>query len=280
MSVCTCDVRNVRYIFTSTQKNFHEASTACKAKNGKLARFLQRNIYTELNKCCQESSEYWIGLVHNGNCPPKLEDASYQWENTRKCRTAAPLNVIRQSRVSFQCKGIVIRPGSQNPLPMANERNCEQVNRYICQFSLPSTTSSSISTSTKSAAITTTAASIATTTAAAISNKVPNKTALATTKFTKLRTTLTTPNVSTNGFFDLKVEGINDEKSAVNVGVVAGVVMCIMLSLLLLTFLYLWRYKKHNLQNLKCWSFSKKSYSVSSPATTYSNLTQENFYCK
>jgi len=67
-SICTCHSRRNRYEFFSEQKDYIDATTACLREGGRLPRFLQGSDYEELNRCCKQGGDYWIGLVNDGDC--------------------------------------------------------------------------------------------------------------------------------------------------------------------------------------------------------------------
>ena len=137
-SNCTCQIKDNTYRFSARSLSFERALTACTNEGGRLARFLTMLDYEELNSCCSQEGEYWIGLVDKRDCPHQNDP--YRWDNTLMCRNAEPLAVITQPNNSG-CQGVTIRTGSQQVLPTARVIDCIQPQQFICQYlSTPPTT--------------------------------------------------------------------------------------------------------------------------------------------
>ena len=153
---CLCEIGNITYRFSRTSSTFEGALAACKVEGGRLASFLKRSDYEELNSCCSQIDYYWIGLVDRGGCP---ENVPFRWDTSTICSSASPLNVTNQPNNSG-CQGVaILTTGGQGSLPMAKIIECGQYEHFICQYLPPQTTTSatktSISTNTARSASTT-----------------------------------------------------------------------------------------------------------------------------
>ena len=103
---------------------------------------LQKPEYLELNHCCSQIDDYWIGLVDRGNCP---QNARFRWNDFSECTSASPLFITSPPK-NFECSAVVIQAGNGQFIPAANERACAQHHRYICQFPSTAATKPSVST--------------------------------------------------------------------------------------------------------------------------------------
>ena len=254
-SDCTCKIRDNTYRFSTRSLSFERASTACRNEEGRLARFLTMSDYEELNSCCSQGGEYWIGLVDKGNCQ---QNEPYHWGNTPACRDAAPLAVITQPNNSG-CQGVTIRTGSQQVLPTARVVDCTQPQPFICQYFPPPTTTPATTTTTTSRALNNTKTARRTTTAS-------------------LSSTQTSLAHSSNSQYMEKDS--SNTMSIYNSGILAAIVVCAILLLLLLAFLYFWKYRKTDLKKLKNFGHSKRSFRSSIPKTKHSGQTQVHVYSK
>ena len=252
-SDCSCEIRDNTYRFSTRSLSFERALTACTSEGGRLARFLTRSDYQELNSCCSQEGEYWIGLVDRRDCP---ESKPYRWDNTRVCRNATPLAVITQPNHT-RCQGVAIQTGIQRVLPTAREIDCIQPQPFICQIPRPSTTTSETTTTTRTSNYTRTARS--TTTAS----------------FSSTQNSLAHPSNSQEMEKDSRNTTPHD-----NSGILAAIVVCAILLLLLLAFLYFWKYRKSDLKKLKNFGNSKRPSLSSIPKTKYSGQLQAHVYSK
>ena len=217
MFSCSCEIGQYIYRLSTTRSSFNGASTTCRNEGGRLARFLTRSDYKELNSCCSQKGEYWIGLVDRGDCP---ENAPYRWDTTSMCRSAAPLTFTAQPNNSG-CQGVtIITAGSQRNLPMARGENCDQSQQFICQYlplSATFATKTSISTNTTRSASTT---SFSSTQLFSITSSFPV-------------TFDTSPNTIDK-----------NTQSETNAAIISSIILGIIILLLLLANLCYWRYKK------------------------------------
>jgi len=249
-SVCTCHSRGNRYEYFSEQKGYFDATTACLREGGRLPRFLQRSDYEELNRCCTQGGNFWIGLVNDGDCSSD-PNGPYQWGDTPACRSASPLNVASSSLTV--CTGVVIRHRNSNGLPMAQNNVCFRSAGYVCQF-LVSNANRSFSTTVST-----------TTTTTARETSKPLTTSLS------IRSTFPATNKG----------GSSNTESSNSFGFIAGIVVCGLLLFLLFTCLYFWRIKKFNLRNVKtCKKFETSNSPASSTATALSNQTKQHLFDK
>ena len=261
MFSCSCEIGQYIYRLSTTRSSFNGASTACRNKGGRLARFLTRSDYKELNSCCSQKGEYWIGLVERGDCP---ENAPYRWDTTSMCRSAAPLTFTAQPN-NNGCQGVLITTaGSQRNLPMARGLKCSEFQQFICQ-NLPQTTTRAATT----------------------------KKSVTTSTISRTSTTITTARSATSASFSStqfllrnssNSQVMEDDSSNIssntNSGVKAGIVVCVILLLLLLVFLYFWNYKKTGGKNLKNFVYFKRSFHCSKSKTKQSNQLQDHVYSK
>ena len=221
-SDCNCESRGNTYRFSSRSLSFRGASTACTDDGGRLARFLTRSDYEELNSCCSQGRRYWIGLVEREGCS---ENAPYRWDTTLGCRNAAPLTVTNQPNF-IGSQGVVIRTTGEKVLPMAGEEYCFQFHRFICQYLPPLTTATS-ATKTSISSITRKSASFSYTQLSSVTSSFPN---------------------SSNASTDTMA---NNTQSELNAAIISSIVLgSIILCLLLATFCY-WRYKKSESAQMK-----------------------------
>ena len=253
-SDCTCEIRDNTYRFSTTSLPFEGASTTCRNEGGRLARFLTRSDYQELNRCCSQDGEYWIGLVDKRNCP---QNEPYQWSNTPSCRNAAPLAVITQPNNSG-CEAVTIKTGSQQVLPTAREIDCIQSQPFICQYLPPSTTTTT-----------------ATTTASRELNNIQTARSTTTASFSPTHTSLAHP----SNLQEMQKDSSNTMSNN-TLGILAAIVVCAILLLSLLAFLYFWKYRKIDLKKIKIFGHSKRSSRCSIPKTKYSSQMQAHVYSK
>ena len=146
MAECNCVFNNNTYRFSSSAATFNKASANCKSEGGTLPTYVTKEIYEELNRCCFETKNYWIGLSRKRDCPATI---GYTWENSASnCHDGSPLRIM--TRTTTDCEAIVIQPEGNKQLPTALEESCSQPHRFICQFAnshITTDTSSSTTTS-------------------------------------------------------------------------------------------------------------------------------------
>ena len=258
MLSCSCEIGRYTYRFSTTRLSFNGASTACRSKGGRLARFLTRSDYEELNNCCSQG-EYWIGLVDRGGCP---QNEPYRWDTTSMCRSAAPLTVTTQPNDSG-CEGVgILTAGSRRKLPMAREINCDQSQQFICQYlPLPTTRSA------------TTKKSIATRTISRTSTTSSTARIATTASFNSTQHSLYNSSNS-----KLMEKDLSSVSSTDNSGLIVGIAVCAILLLLILIFLFFWNYKKTGGKKLKNFGHFKRSYFCSKRKTKQSHQMQDHIY--
>ena len=261
MFSCSCEIGQYIYRLSTTRSSFNGASTTCRNEGGRLARFLTRSDYKELNSCCSQNGEYWIGLVDRGDCP---ENAPYRWDTTSMCRSAAPLTFTAQPNNSG-CQGVVIiTAGSQRNLPMARGENCDQSQQFICQY-LPLSATRAVTTE---ESVTTRAIS-----------RTPTTTITAW-RATTASFSFTQPLLDYSSNSEVMEDDSSNISSNANSGIMAGIVVCVILLLLLLVFLCFWNYKKTGGKNLKNFGYFKRFSRCSNPKTKQSNQTHDHIYSR
>ena len=229
MFSCSCEIGQYIYRLSTTRSSFNGASTTCRNEGGRLARFLTRSDYKELNSCCSQNGEYWIGLVDRGDCP---ENAPYRWDTTSTCKSAAPLAFTAQPNNSG-CQGVtIITAGSQRNLPMARGERCDQFQQFICQY-LPLSTTRAVTTE---KSVTTRAISRTSTTTTTARRAT-------TASFSSTQLFLITSSFSVT--FDTSPNTIDkNTQSETNAAIISSIILGIIILLLLLANLCYWRYKK------------------------------------
>ena len=230
MLSCSCEIGRYTYRFSTTRLSFNGASTACRSKGGRLARFLTRSGYEELNNCCSKG-EYWIGLVDRGGCP---QNEPYRWDTTSMCRSAAPLTVTTQPNDSG-CEGVgILTAGSRRKLPMAREINCDQSQQFICQYlPLPTTRSA------------TTKKSIATRTISRTSTTSSTARIATTASFTSVATSFPV-SLHTSPYTIAK-----STQSETNAAIITSIILGSIILLLLFAIFCYWRRKKSESEKKK-----------------------------
>ena len=147
MSLCSCEYNRKVYTFSSDGPDFFKAERNCKTQGGELATNLDENAYAFLNSCCADERLYWIGLVKDKICDGNSTH-SFHWVGNTTCIDASPLQVsLRGNR----CQAVYVQISSPGRyIPAANLGNCENYQRYICQYpaSVLSTAQSNIITKT------------------------------------------------------------------------------------------------------------------------------------
>ena len=143
-----CEHNGYRYEFSTSKENFDCAQKICSSNGGTLARYLDEDAYLKFRKCCQNGSEYWIGLFENHACSSS-PIGPYTWVDNATCTNGSPLNVIPlgKSAQSSQAVSILLSSNSLAEPPNANERYDNEKNFYVCQYLLAtSTTAASLRT--------------------------------------------------------------------------------------------------------------------------------------
>ena len=237
-----CRLGTKLFTFSDEMLSFTEASKKCT-----LAKNLNRKAYSKINSCCQNQVTYWIGLRTSSACRSNRTHP-LNWVGETKCRTVHPLqNVIVQDIT--RCQAILLQvntPGSDVPHAFANE--CQTKLRYICQKTVPPTTTKKTTTPTTTA---------------------PRKTA--TTKSFERTTAVLSSEMSNM-----------NKAGSIDAATIAAVVVSVsLLLLILLLILYLWKYKRTDLKKLKRFGFNKQS--IPSHPPVYPNLSavvEAPVYCK
>ena len=165
MSQCTqCEHNGYRYEFStsSSATTFNLAKQVCQSNGGTLAKCLDEDAYLEFRKCCQNGLHYWIGLFENRLCMSSPV-GPYTWAGDTACTSGSPLNInlLPNSPQNSQAVSILLNSNNLETLPDAKEAYDYESIRYICQYSLATSTAAGASSPTTVSTDDTTSSTIA-----------------------------------------------------------------------------------------------------------------------
>ena len=142
MSQCTlCEYGGYGYEFSNLTADFTQAKQICADNGGALARYLDDNAYLELRKCCQNGLNHWIGLFEN-RLRAESEMGPYTWVGDTTC-TGSLWNVTPLPNSNQISQAVTILLNSNlAPLDVKEEYNYQSL-RYICQYPLATSTTTS-----------------------------------------------------------------------------------------------------------------------------------------
>ena len=267
MSQCLrCKYGGYVYEFSTSTfpANFDFAQQLCENNGGTLARYLDEDAYVELRKCCQNGAHYWIGLVENRLCTSSAV-GRYTWVDDTACTSGRPLKVIElpNSVQSSQAVSILLNSDNLEKPPEAREKYDSEQQRYICQYSIATSTAAEASSPTTDCTDDATSFSTMTDTSFPAVDKTTKAESAETTltSFTTQSqeatsvssTAIDTSNVSTS----TTTSSVTDGHDAT--GLIAGLVIGGILLIMALLLFYLFFYKN---------GYYKKFKYASSPTTT------------
>ena len=165
MSQCRhCEHNGYRYEFStsSSATTFILAKQVCESKGGTLASYLDEDVYLEFGKYCQNGLHCWIDLSENRLCMSNPVGA-YTWAGDTACTSGSPLNTIllSNSPQNSQAVSILLNLNNLKILPDAKEAYDYEKHRYICQYSLATSTAAGASSPTTVSTDDTTSSTIA-----------------------------------------------------------------------------------------------------------------------
>ena len=219
-----CDIQGFSYQFSNSRANLNQAQNKCTALGGNLAKNLNKSIYRMLNNCCSTQQQYWIGLIDDDICNNDGENPFHWIGTTNECVNAGPFNLIPQNNDRCQAVHIQVHSPGRD-IPQAQIADCTSAQRFICQ--IPKST------------IPTTTTAIKT-----------SPTAISQTSSSLLYTSLS----KTTSFID---QTRRTTTPSVDGGVIGGVVVSCLVMLMLLIIMYLWRFKKKEVNSINCFGGEK-----------------------
>ena len=117
-----------------------QAQNQCKKNGENLATNLDEQTYKGLNDCCSNGQRYRIGLVADSRCNDNAKN-KFRWLDEDNCRRPNPL---QPRSPTLKCQTVSLLLSSQKGIPQAHIDECSTKQRFICQTPTKTTTSSQI----------------------------------------------------------------------------------------------------------------------------------------
>ena len=140
---CICDDSRYRYVLSQREDRleFSAAERRCASNGGTLlAKNVNRNTYTFLNRCCRNQHFYWIGLLSNHTCLNNNRGQRYHWIGTKICHNEPLLRLPVPSSNNCQAVTLSIKTFNQE-IPTSQVQDCITRQHYICQYKKSMSTS-------------------------------------------------------------------------------------------------------------------------------------------